>query len=176
MASWAEYATPTVPLGNVVVEIVTPAWMAIARACGAVVIPALSFTVTEKEKGLPMAVVGVPADRSRGRHSTSDPATPNRRSPPSRHRAECRPDAVSWAEYPTPTVPLGKVAVEIVTPAWMAMASAAPAPVLPTRSLAVTVKRKRAAGGRWSEYHRSPPWWHSGQARRQRAAATAQPL
>ena len=67
-AKVAEYGTPTLPPGNDVVVTVTPAPTVIESGFTGEVPPALSFTVTLKLKGLPVAVVGVPkiADRVDG--------------------------------------------------------------------------------------------------------------
>src|SRR5436189_42586 len=59
-AKVAEYGTPTLPPGNDVVVTVTPAPTVIESGFTGEVPPALSFTVTLKLKGLPVAVVGVP--------------------------------------------------------------------------------------------------------------------
>ncbi len=56
----AEYAVPTLPLGSDVVVTVSPVAIAIDSGCGGETAPALSFVVTLKLNGLPVALVGVP--------------------------------------------------------------------------------------------------------------------
>jgi len=58
--SVVEYGVPTVPFGNDVVVMVTPAATVIDRLRAGEVLPALSVTVTLKLNGLPTVVEGVP--------------------------------------------------------------------------------------------------------------------